>query len=94
LKKRFFADLIILFVRNNEYKKIKLDSILRTIIGFTLVIREYDSINLRLGGDLRSSLMQKVIWNNENLKKKKTKQNKTMFSYEYKECLNLLISKA
>jgi hypothetical protein len=30
----------------------KPDSILRTILGFTLVTREYDSINLRLGRNM------------------------------------------
>jgi hypothetical protein len=47
LKKRFFADLSILFVRHNKYKKNKTRFNMRTILGFTLVNREFDSINLR-----------------------------------------------
>jgi hypothetical protein len=46
-KKIFFADLSILFVRNNEYKKIKLDLTLRTILGFTLVNRELFANTIR-----------------------------------------------
>jgi hypothetical protein len=40
VEKRFFADLSILFVRNNEYKKNKTRFDITNILDFTLVNRE------------------------------------------------------
>jgi hypothetical protein len=63
VEKRYFADLTILFIRNNEYKKNKTRFVVtndsRVYSSKSEMIRGYDSINLRLGDFLLSFNIQR-----------------------------------
>jgi hypothetical protein len=90
-KKRFVAELSILFIRNNEYKKNKArfnianDS--KFYSGKSRMIREYDSVNFRLGSDHCAIIFKKknkflsFFWTNLFTEEKRFLANKKICQF-------------